>query len=652
MASPYPSAQTARDQSGTGAQDRVTFDNLLRRELKVADPSDAKQVAQALIARYKNDPRTQAMDQEARGLPFAMAPSYQALAPSAPIASDGEWLQANDDVERDLKELTNSVELKDTSLELAGWTQGIRSALSEGIAAARYGLDPRQRDKVFGIRAQLRDYARLARLLGALTQASNGPYRQLARSLDETSGVLLVRLGESLATSGYGGRFLLQAPFSELQVRRDACIYSLRSLTGSAQEAYGQNEWPRGLDAYRRLFQLLEEQGQGDLRSLLVENELSRIMDDLIQRTSQGTPEGLRAVGATAQIDLARFRRLVLIGRASVNPSSPALASFLEALQLFVDAFTAAGGSRLLRIARPPILLYGLYGAQGVTLADRRLIDLITVRTALAELADCFMDCTCTNEDVERQVILDKSLYSLDRAVDLYALGRNEFESPECRASAHAYVLLAAWGQLQLGADLAGNNFEATQNRVGILDLLLQGVRALAPLLPAAGWAPLSPPFMAHRNILLREQELALQRQIEISWGPMLLGMSTGCIRLEAIFAESGVTPVAKDFIKIKKDGNDDQVKAAGLRVIGSGGALGTLNQSAIFINRHRPLVLPAPPAPADPDPTAALREFLGIGHGIHHFHDDPIRIPPHFETSLNELVNNTDELDQHAGDA
>src|SRR3954470_21958596 len=98
MASPYPSAQTARDQSGTGAQDRVTFDNLLRRELKVADPSDAKQVAQALMARYKNDRRTQAMDQEARGLPFAMAPSYQALAPSAPIASDGEWLQANDDV--------------------------------------------------------------------------------------------------------------------------------------------------------------------------------------------------------------------------------------------------------------------------------------------------------------------------------------------------------------------------------------------------------------------------------------------------------------------------------------------------------------------------------------------------------------------------
>jgi len=637
----------ARDNSGTGAADRVSFDNLLRRELKVADPSDAKQVAQALMTRYKNDPRAKAMDQEARGLPFAMSPGYQPMSPAAPIASDNEWQQANDDVERDLRELTTSVELKDTSLELAGWAHGIRSALNEGIGAARFGLDPRQRDKVFGIRAQLRDYGRLARLLGALTQASNGPFRQLARSLDATSGVLLVRLGESLATSGYAGRFLLQAPFSELQVRRDACIYSLRSLTGSAQEAYGQNEWPRGLDAYRRLFQLLEDQGQGDLRSLLVETELSRIMDDLIQRTSQGTPEGLRAVGATAQVDLARFRRLVLIGRGSVNPSSPALASFLEALQLFVDAFTAAGGSRLLRIARPPILLYGLYGAQGVTLADRRLLELITVRTALAELSDCFMDCTCTTDDVERQIILDKSLYSLDRAIDLYALGRSEFESPECRASAHAYVLLAAWGTLQLGSDLGGNNFEATENRAGILELLLQGARALAPLTNAPGWAPLSPPFTTQRNLLLREQELALQRQVENSWGPMLLGLSTGCVRLEAIFAESGIRHAGIN--KTKDKGTD-----ADLHVIGSGGALGTLNQSAIFMNRRRTIDLTRLHDPTEEQGHAFegdLQEILGIGHGLHQFREDPIRIPPHFETSLNELVNNTDEQDQHIED-
>jgi hypothetical protein len=631
MASPYQSGSTGRENPTLGAQDRVTFDNLLRRELKVADPSDAKQVAQALLARYKNDPRAASMDQEARGLPFAMPASGQFVPPALPIASDGEWQLAKGDVERDLDGLTSSVELKDTSLELAGWTQGIRSALSEGIAAARFGLDPRQRDKVFGIRAQLRDYARLARLLGSLTQASNGPYRQLARSLDETAGVLLVRLGESLATSGYGGRFLLQAPFSELQVRRDACVYSLRTLVGSTQEAYGQNEWPRGLDAYRRLYQLLEDQGQGDLRSLLVENELSRIMDDLISRSSQGTPEGLRAVGATAQVDLARFRRLVLMGRNAVGPNSPALAGFLESLQLFVDAFSSAGGSRLLRIARPPILLYGLYGAQGITPADRRLLDLITVRTALAELADCFMDCTCTTEDVERQVVLDKSLYSLDRAIDLYALGRNEFEQPECRASAHAYVLLAASAMLQMDADFGPSNFEAKENGNTILGLLMQGARALAPLPPAANWSALPVPFTNRNNRTLREQELVLQKQIEDSWGPMLLAMSSGCVRLESIFADSGVNSITFG----------GAPRSTG---IGTGGPLGNLNQFSLFLNQNQ--VTDGPPGVL-----GDLPGFLGIGHGVHQIRIDPIRIPPHFETSLNDLVNDADDLDRSRSD-
>ena len=91
MASPYQSGPSGREVPTLLVQDRVTFDNLLRRELKVADPSDAKQVAQALLARYKNDPRAASMEQEARGLPFSMANNAQPLQPAAPTASDGEW---------------------------------------------------------------------------------------------------------------------------------------------------------------------------------------------------------------------------------------------------------------------------------------------------------------------------------------------------------------------------------------------------------------------------------------------------------------------------------------------------------------------------------------------------------------------------------
>jgi len=99
-------------------------------------------------------------------------------------------------------------------------------------------------------------------------------YRRLGQALDETSAVLLVMLGESLASVGFAsGYYLLQVPIAELQQRRDAVIFALRKFMGGAQQAYGPDDWPRGIDAYRRLYRWLEQQGQGDLRSLLIEND-------------------------------------------------------------------------------------------------------------------------------------------------------------------------------------------------------------------------------------------------------------------------------------------------------------------------------------------------------------------------------------------
>ena len=420
----------------------MALDNIIRRELRVSDPSDPNQIAQALLTRYKDTPRAQAISQEAKGLPFLQAAPMQALVPQAATSSDSELQQAKDDVERDLHELTTSSLLKDVTPEIQGWAQAVRSAIQEGTMAARFALNPRQRDKAFAIRRQLGDYARLARLVGALTPSMSLTYRKFAQSLDEVAAVVLVTMGEALANVGFnGGRFLLQAPYSELQVRRDAAIYALRNLIGATQEAFGPNVWPRGLDAYRSLFRILEDQGQGDLRSLLLENELARIMDELIQRAAHGRAEGLRALGATAQLDLERFRRLVLVGRRAVSPESPPLTAFLEALALFADAFESSGGFRLMRIARPPILFYGLYGTTTLEDADRRLLDLIIQRGLLADELDCFMQCGCSPESVRCQIILDKILYDVDRAIDLYALGKDEFGQPERRAAAYSFLI-------------------------------------------------------------------------------------------------------------------------------------------------------------------------------------------------------------------
>ncbi len=61
-------ALVARD----GSNRRLALDNLIRRELKVGDPNDPAQVAQALLTRYQADPRAQGINQEAQGLPFLL----------------------------------------------------------------------------------------------------------------------------------------------------------------------------------------------------------------------------------------------------------------------------------------------------------------------------------------------------------------------------------------------------------------------------------------------------------------------------------------------------------------------------------------------------------------------------------------------------
>ncbi|MFZ8493725.1 hypothetical protein ACO1MY_13215, partial [Staphylococcus aureus] len=90
-------------------------------------------------------------------------------------------------------------------------------------------------------------------------------------------------------------------------------------------------------------------------------------MDELIQLSSGGSAGGLRALGATAWAPLNRLTRFVQTTLRLATPTSPGLATFQEALQLFIDGFVPAGGFRLLRVARPTVLNYGLYGSAAIT---------------------------------------------------------------------------------------------------------------------------------------------------------------------------------------------------------------------------------------------------------------------------------------------
>jgi hypothetical protein len=439
------SASAARNGSRSGAAGNVglAIDNMLRNELRVSDPHDPKQIAQGLAAYYQDLPQTAAISQEAAGLPFQQTRALPMAVPRQPSSSDTEFNIANGDVEKALQDLAANPLTADITPEMQGWADSIRIAIAESKVAAAAGLDPTNRDKVIAMRRQLGEYARMARFVGSMSPGMTQNFRRLGRGLDEVSAVLLVMLGESLASVGFAtGYYLLQVPLPELQQRRDAVIFALRNFAGGAQQAYGPDDWPRGIDAYRRVYRWLESQGQGDLRSLLLENEIARTMDALITRAQNGTADGLRALGVTAQIDIERFRRMAIVAPGALadelgrRDRSPPLEAYLQALDLFAETFKPAGGLRLLRIARPPILYYGLYKTSQIE-HDNALFDLVAARGTLAMIFDGLFPSNAAR-GVQPQVLLDMLLLELDRGIDLLALGSGFSEGGQTEWRAYA----------------------------------------------------------------------------------------------------------------------------------------------------------------------------------------------------------------------
>ena len=505
----------------------VQLDNLIRRSLRISDPANPVEVAGGLRRLYRAGDA--AIEREERGLPLlAPTPLERPVAAAGPSGAEVEQAQA--DIENDLRFLTTSAQLKDIEAELQGWGQAIRGHVADGLANARQALDPRARDRAFAARRALGDYARMARFVGALTPGFSLPYRRLAQSLDQVAALLLVLAGEGLAQLGTGGgRFLLAAPASELVARRDAALVALRNLVGSAQESLDQATWPWGLRGYRDVMARLGQGAMADVRALFDENTLARMMDELIDRASSTTGRGLRALAATSRLALQRLERLVQVA-ASVNlqPGSPPVTTFLEAVQLFIDAFRGGGAARLVAIARPPIVAYGLYGFGGPDPATRRLQTLVVERGVLAQLLDCYLACDCCSGEVTCQVLLDKLLSDIDRAIDFYVQGDGADGEPEVRA--------AAFGRLI--ATLLTNS-----EKVGSQERKIDCKRNCGP-----AWARVEASLGTIKDRLLAgaqqrsqdqknlmREELCLQWRADQRWFETVAALTPGCADLKSI---------------------------------------------------------------------------------------------------------------------
>jgi hypothetical protein len=405
--------------SGDRSPARAAVDNLMRRALKISDPYDATEVAKGLLALYPDDAAR--IEREKLGLPFSM---YRPLpVPAARPAGRPEAVAATDGLEAVLTQLTTSPDLADVAPEMRGWATTIRRAAVDGMASAAYAIDASERDRAFGGRRTLGDYGRLARYAAAVNSCATEIYCRLAQACDLIANLILVAIGDALADAGVTrSGAVIQVPTATLQARRDALIVALRNLL-QLTPTDDQETWPRGTLAVQQIYDGLETAGAPDLRALLDEAYLSRLLDDLIDLATGTTPDGLRALGATAAVTVQRLHRFLILASHQVYPDSPPATTFFVELQLFIQSFAGGGaGYRLPYLSRSPLLVSGLLTTGTIDEPTSDLLALALQRTALADAIDCLC-CTCDHEDTEDLVVAGKVLFEIDRAIDLYALG-------------------------------------------------------------------------------------------------------------------------------------------------------------------------------------------------------------------------------------
>jgi hypothetical protein len=532
----------------------ILVDNVLRRELRIADPSDPAQVSAALLNLYPQ--HSDQMARERAGFSYSAAPTLAPAVPAQGGATSSEIVEAQSDLDRDIDTLSNSSELKDLQIELQGWGRAVRQAATDGLAAGPLALDMIQFDRAMSARRTLEDYARMSRFVGAMSGDTSPYFRHFAQSCDVIGGLILVSMGEGLAANGVTrGSQMIRVSAGDLQSRRNAVVFALRSLVGSV-EAPLDGGWPRGPESYRVLVRHLENSGQTDLRTLLDEGALSAALDQLVDLATGATSAGLRELSSASAILVQRLQQLVQYGQTvsvtAINigtgettprgtPESPLLAGFVSALQLFIDAFTTRSSGRLLYLARPPMVTYGLYGMTGPDAATLRLIGLANLRGQLAERIDFYADVNSDNASALTTVLLDLLLYRVDRAIDFYAVGVNPAGTgdAEIRAAATGILIYALlWpagvnpGPAPPGGQYppAGQIPQLPMPQALALDplltgaltqidlLLLQPLNILQPNIlppPPGGGAQLNVPGLQPNPMTMLIQELSAQFQAE-----------------------------------------------------------------------------------------------------------------------------------------
>jgi hypothetical protein len=408
----YDAASSKRPTlDGFGADGTRALDELLRRKLKVGNPSDVAEMLRALEERYPD--KTAQNTAESMGLPPVT--TGLVLAPASPLAAaprtvaGAEYTTVMSQLKADFATIVDAPSERDIGVELSGWRDYLLKEYADGASAARLSQDAAQRERAQLAIRRLNEFAWLARLVGIAMGEQYWDFRRTATSLDNAADILRILIGEALYDVGLSmNGLILQVPATDLRLRGNATVEALSGLITGDEPIF--DDWGERLRAYNDLYNELDPELKVYARPDGMKESIDNLVNTFANGVSATTADSLRQLAATAPVEVGRLRRVLSVARRVLDTQQPssALSIFVQALSLFISAFESSrGGVLYVDLAMPSPL-----GSRKLPPVD------LQARMALRQLVD--------QRAFYAQVLEGTIVFREHTAGNMVALARND----------------------------------------------------------------------------------------------------------------------------------------------------------------------------------------------------------------------------------
>jgi hypothetical protein len=403
-------ATNNRPREEFGADGTRALDELLRRKLKVGNPTDVGEMLRALQARYPEKAAANA----AEFLGFSPTTNPLALAPSSAVQAaprtigSAEYDTVLAQMKSDFSAVVDAPSERDIGVELSGWRDYLMKEYADGSAAAGFAQDAAQRERAQLAIRRLNEFAWLARLVGIAMGEQYWDFRRLATSLDNAADIVRIRIGEALYDVGLSfNGLILQVSATDLRLRGSATVDALSGLLSGDEPIF--DDWGERIRAYNDFYNELDPELKVYARPDGLKESIDNLVNAFANGVSATTADSLRQLAATAPVEVGRLRRILAVAmRVQRQQPSSALSIFVQSLSLFIDAFKSSrAGVLYVDLAMPSPL-----GARKLPPVD------LSARMALRQLID--------QRAFYAQVLEGTIVFREHTAGNMVALARND----------------------------------------------------------------------------------------------------------------------------------------------------------------------------------------------------------------------------------